>query len=181
MIESQIDERNLFSRMKHRVFWARFFLAAAILTAAMIFWFSAQKGESSQQMSDGITLKVAQFLDPDFASLPEVTQLSRLETLSFVIRKGAHFCEYALLGFCLLGWLRFSRPEKRWRACQLPAWAIATLYAGTDELHQMFIDERSAQIMDVGVDSAGSLAGVLVATLTLVLILRSAGSRPSAT
>ena len=30
--------------MKHPKFWARFFLIAAIVTAALIFWFSAQKG-----------------------------------------------------------------------------------------------------------------------------------------
>ena len=56
--------------MKHRVFWARFFLVAALVTAALIFWFSAQKGEKSQLMSDGITLRVAHILKPDFKEMP---------------------------------------------------------------------------------------------------------------
>ena len=160
--------------MKHRVFWARFFLFATIATAALIFWFSAQKGEQSQLLSDSITIQVAQILKPDFKSMSESARLSYLEQLSHIIRKNAHFCEFMLLGFCLMGWRRFSRPEARWRACQIPAWAIATLYAGTDELHQLFINARSAQLTDVLIDSAGSLTGVVIATLLLTLILRSA-------
>lgn len=163
--------------MKHRVFWARFFLIAAIATAVLIFWFSAQKGERSQLMSDTITIQVAQLLKPDFNTMTEAARISYLEGLSHIIRKNAHFCEYMLLGFCLLGWQRFSRPGARWRACQLTAWGIATLYAGTDEVHQLFIDARSGQITDVLIDSAGSLTGILIATLLLALALHRAANR----
>lgn len=161
--------------MKHRVFWARFFLVAALVTAALIFWFSAQKGEKSQLMSDGITLRVAHLLKPDFKEMTESARLSYLEQLSYIIRKNAHFCEFMLLGFCLMGWQRFGFPERRWALCGLWAWGIATLYAGTDELHQLFINERSAQLTDVCIDSAGSLTGVLIAALVLALALRRIG------
>ena len=164
--------------MKHRVFWARFFLVAAILTAALIFWFSAQKGDDSQQMSDGITLQVAKILKPDLQQMSEEARLSYLEWLSLVVRKNAHFCEYMLLGFNLMGWLRLSdlRADPRKRA--LLAWIIATLYAGSDELHQLFINERAAALVDVGIDSAGGLTGVLIAMLLLALALRRTTSRP---
>ena len=158
--------------MKNRTFWARFFLVASILTAALIFWFSAQHGEDSQVMSDGITMQVARMLKPDLQQMPEAARVSYLELLSQIIRKNAHFCEFMLLGFNLMAWLRLRDAKRSWRACRLTAWIIATLYAGTDELHQLFISERAAALLDVGIDSAGSLTGVLIATLGLTFVLR---------
>lgn len=158
--------------MKRRAYWARFFLVASILTAALIFWFSSQQGEDSQQLSDGITLTVAQVIKPDLEQMPEAARISYLAQLSLIIRKNAHFCEYMLLGFNLMAWLRLRDPTRRWRACQLPAWGIATLYAATDELHQMFVNQRTAAVLDVGIDSSGSLVGVLIASLALSLMLR---------
>ena len=158
--------------MKHRVFWVRFFLVASILTAILIFWFSTQEGAESQQLSDGVTLQVAKVVKPDFEKLPEADRISYLSQLGLIVRKNAHFGEFALLGFNLLGWLKMRDPKRRWRACQLPAWVIATLYAGTDELHQRFISQRVGAPLDVAIDSAGALTGVLVATLVLFLALR---------
>jgi hypothetical protein len=57
--------------MKHLKFWARFFLVASIVTAALIFWFSAQKGNESQALSDPLTLQVAQLLRPDLMQMSE--------------------------------------------------------------------------------------------------------------
>jgi VanZ family protein len=54
---------------------------------------------------------------------------------------------------------------------------IATLYAATDELHQLFVSERSAQVLDVLIDGAGSLVGTLVFTLCLALMTRILGRR----
>ena len=41
-------------------------------------------------------------------------------------------------------------------------WAVATVYAATDEFHQLFVPGRSGQISDVLLDSAGVMAGLLV-------------------
>ena len=158
--------------MKHPKFWARFFLIAAIVTAALIFWFSAQKGARSQAMSDPLTLHVARMLRPDFMTLSRRARRSYLEMLSNVVRKNAHFCEYMLLGFNVMGALRFYFPKLTDGGCRLRAVGIATLYAATDELHQLFVSERSAQVMDVLIDSAGSLTGTLVLTLCMAILLR---------
>ena len=37
---------------------------------------------------------------------------------------------------------------------------IATAYAATDELHQVFVPGRSAEFTDVLLDSLGALAGI---------------------
>jgi len=156
--------------MKHPKFWARFFLVASIVTAALIFWFSAQKGNDSQALSDPLTLQVAQLLRPDLMQMSEAERISFLQLLSTIIRKNAHFCEFALLGFNLMGAMRFHFPGLSNGACRLRAMGIAVAYAITDELHQLFVSDRAARVLDVLIDSAGSLAGTFVLTLSLAIL-----------
>ncbi len=158
--------------MKSRAFWTRFFLAASILTAALIFFFSAQQGPDSAALSDGVTMAVARIVRPGFEALSEPQKLAFMERLSLVVRKCAHFSEFALLGFNLACWLRLRFHERPRRFAPPRAWLIATLYAATDELHQMFVSERGPAVLDVGIDSAGALAGVLVALAGMLLIAR---------
>jgi VanZ family protein len=68
-----------------------------------------------------------------------------------VLRKLAHAAEYAILGVLLL------------RACRSPrlAFALATLYAASDELHQVFVAGRQGSPLDVAIDAAGAALGVL--------------------
>ncbi|MDO4867174.1 MAG: VanZ family protein [Clostridia bacterium] len=163
--------------MKNRLFWRCFFLVAALLTAVLIFFFSSQDGEESSELSDGVTLEVAQIVRPDYKSLPRVEQQSYLESLGGVVRKCAHFCEFALLAFNLMFTFSLRRDDGRLRPSIPIAWGIATLYAGTDELHQRFVSDRGPALLDVGIDSAGALTGALVATVLLALLLCRAAKR----
>ena len=43
------------------------------------------------------------------------------------------------------------------------AWVVGTLYAASDEIHQLFVPGRSGQLRDVLLDSAGVAAGILLA------------------
>ena len=75
-----------------------------------------------------------------------------LGTWDLVLRKLAHTGEYAVLGALLLRALR--RP--------LPAAALAVAYAASDEVHQHFVAGRQGRPLDVLIDAAGVLAGVLL-------------------
>ena len=105
---------------------------------------------------------------PDFEDYPPERQAAVYNSVQRVVRKTAHYTEYAVLGFlmrlCLESWLG------RRRRLTPAAWAAGTAYAGTDELHQLLIDGRSGQWTDVLLDSAGALTGVLLAALALYLI-----------
>lgn len=158
--------------MKNPKAWARFFLVAAILTAALIFYFSAQKGIESQALSDRITVRVARLFRPHYHRLSIREQRSYLELISTLVRKNAHFCEFMLLGFNLMGFFRFRDTSMAYRRCRLRAWGAATLYAGADELHQLFINERAAMVTDVLIDSVGGLVGALAFSLGLVILAR---------
>ena len=155
--------------MRRRTFWRWFFLAASILTAVMIFCFSAQKGEDSAALSDGVTLEVAKIVRPDYLTLSAKEQRALLLSLGLWVRKCAHFCEFALLGLNVTLFLRLSYPAHSRFTSLLLGWGISMLYAGTDELHQMFVSDRGPAFLDVGIDSAGVLAGALCALLAMAL------------
>jgi VanZ family protein len=78
---------------------------------------------------------------------------SGLGTWDVVLRKLAHMTEYGLL--FVLWWRAF-----RWRS-PLAAALIAIAYAGTDEVHQLFVEGRHGTPADVGIDAAGVGLGYL--------------------
>lgn len=78
----------------------------------------------------------------------------------YVIRKVAHFAEYAVLGGLLLGAF-----PKRGRAAILHAVLAGLLVALTDETIQLFAPGRSGQITDVWLDLAGLCTGQLILRL----------------
>lgn len=79
--------------------------------------------------------------------------------LEFFIRKGAHLFVFFVFGFLMFGVWRVYR-RKTWKAC-LGALLCVVLFAGTDEIHQMFTDGRSAMVEDVIIDTIGGFLGVL--------------------
>jgi VanZ family protein len=82
------------------------------------------------------------------SSIPSLN--SGLGGWDYVLRKCAHMTEFAILGILL------------WRAlgAELPALVLAVAYAGTDELHQLFVRGRHGSVIDVGIDTVGVLIGL---------------------
>lgn len=137
-------------------------LLLVIAVMVMIFCFSAQTGEESGEMSGRLTTWVLNLVIPDFENLTPEKQENILSTVGFVVRKLAHFSEYALLGFSLM--LHITQVQKK-ITVRLPwlwAWGIGTLYAATDEFHQGFVAGRGPSVVDVTIDSAGVIAGLLL-------------------
>jgi VanZ family protein len=83
---------------------------------------------------------------------------SGLGWIDSVGRKLVHVGEYALL--CFLWWrlLRTGMPDRR---AALVAFAISSLYAVSDELHQSFVDGRHGTPVDWAIDSAGAAIAAL--------------------
>ena len=84
-----------------------------------------------------------------FSSVPSLA--TELGTWDTILRKIAHVTEYAILGALLT------------RAVRRPglALALAVLYAASDEVHQLFVEGRHGSPLDVLIDTAGALAGVI--------------------
>ena len=144
--------------MRKRRAWRAFLWCMVLGTAALIFCFSAQTGEAS----GGLSERLARALLRVFAPAREEALLDRAE---FFVRKGAHFGEYAFLAF----WICLLLRDYGVRRCGRAAWGLATLYACTDEAHQLLVSGRAGMLRDVIIDSCGALAGVGVA-LGILLI-----------
>jgi VanZ family protein len=84
------------------------------------------------------------------SSIPSLD--SGLGTWDLVLRKLAHFAEYAILGALLL------RALRREPAAVL----VGSAYALTDEVHQAFVTGRQGSALDWAIDTAGVILGVLL-------------------
>ncbi len=131
--------------------------AAVLLCMAVIFILSAQKGEESQELSDILIVIFGIELSSDF------------------VRTCAHFLEYAGLSVLVYNalWQTFgyARP--------FLAVVISSVYAVTDEVHQLFVEGRACQITDIIVDSIGAAAGIAVLT-ALIFVGRKIRRRKQA-
>ena len=139
----------------------------------LIFCFSMQPAAESDATSGWLSARIADLIRPEWRSYDTEQQRIFYNEIQHVVRKCAHFSEFALLGFCLRlcleSWLR-----KRKGLTRL-AWAGGTAYAALDELHQVLVDGRSGQWPDVLIDSAGVLFGMLVLLGCLRLIEKRKG------
>ncbi len=143
----------------------------AALMMILIFSMSQMNGEHSSDLSGGIVEKVEEVVRVFSPSLAD-NMSDMPETVEFLIRKLAHAAEYAMLGGCLVLAAAFHL-GKRGKALALFCILFSFLYACSDELHQLFICNRSGQPFDVGVDTFGACAGVLFVMLVLRKRLRT--------
>lgn len=144
-------------------------LLLVIAVMVMIYCFSAQTGAESGAMSGKITTWVLRLVVPGFGDFSPEKQEAIRSTVGLIVRKLAHFSEYALLGFSLM--LHIAQLQKK-IAVRLPwlwAWGIGTIYAASDEFHQGFVAGRGPSVRDVMIDSAGVIAGTM---LLLWILLR---------
>ena len=79
-------------------------ILTAILTLGwmgVIFAFSSQSGAESSETSGQLMQLVVYIIEPEFDTLDAAAQQSLQDTVSFFVRKGAHFTEYLILGSLL--------------------------------------------------------------------------------
>ena len=80
-----------------------------------------------------------------------------MATFNYVVRKSAHFTEYAILGALLFRAFR-AGDSVRWRfRWVLYSFVFSVSWALLDELHQTFTRTRGGSIWDSLLDSSGAL------------------------
>jgi VanZ family protein len=121
----------------------------------LIFWFSAQPATDSGAMSGSITKFFYHILE--IIGLSEHISVDLLHTL---IRKGAHFTIYFILGVLLYRAIHFKSVETSILKEMGIGLMICMLYACSDEMHQVFVAGRSGQLKDVMIDISGSTLGM---------------------
>lgn len=155
--------------MSHRKVLRIALLAAAFLMMALIFYFSAQNDVQSGKTSGEVTEFVLNTVVPEYKKMAGAKRQSYRKTAELIIRKLAHFSEYAVLGALLTGYFYLRRRDDRLLTALPMGWGLASLYACTDEFHQMFVSGRGPSPTDVGIDSGGALLGAALVIAVIAL------------
>lgn len=119
------------------------FWVLTIICMGIIFYFSSRPATESASQSSWLIDILQKIFGVGFSS--------------FIIRKCAHFLEFT--GLCVLfnsAWY-FTKSKK----CILLSIICTSLYAITDEVHQIFIDGRSCEFRDWCIDSCGAITGAI--------------------
>ncbi len=146
---------------------------AVILWMAVIFSFSAESGVASTETSDGVVDRVVEemFGTSDRSIIPDFVRVK----VTFYVRKAAHFTAFMLLGILTVSALRVD--VKRFLPCGIVSFGICVLYAVSDEVHQLFVPGREGRLLDVGIDTAGALCGILLFCAVFAAVKRVRGKR----
>ena len=126
--------------------------------AWMLLIFCASSDSLSNAHSSRLIGPIVRWLAPGISE-------AALERIVFRVRKCAHMVEYAVLAW--LVWQALRKPVKadprpwRWSEFHL-ALLVVTLYAVSDEFHQMFVKTRIASGWDVLIDAGGGAVSLLL-------------------
>ena len=137
------------------------FTLALLGCIVFIFSNSMKIGEVSQ----GSSGRVLALLQGVLRRLGQPALAQRLT--DHIVRKLAHFCEYTLEGFLLMLCMRVYTRNCIWHISVPLLGGVLTALA--DETIQIYSPGRSSQVTDVWLDSAGVLAGILVALVLMAL------------
>lgn len=141
-----------------KTLWTTFLITWMII----IFIFSNQNGEKSQKTSDGLIKNVVQAVYQ--ISNQELTQEKEeefIESTSLIVRKMAHFTVYFILGIISY----FTLKSYQIKNIVFYSILICTLYACSDEIHQLFSIGRSGKILDVCIDTTGSILAICITSI----------------
>ena len=133
------------------------FTVLALLCMAVIFCFSADNSEESNEKSNFFVEQLLEWIPSGVR-----------ENLSYIVRKTAHFTIYAVLGFLVSG---IFIPRKIFYTL-----SVCFLYACTDEIHQYFVPGRACRFQDVIIDTSGALFGALIFALIFRIFSGNKGS-----
>lgn len=124
-------------------------LCTVLLVCCLIFIWgnSLLPGEISGAISDGVR-EILETFFPEGETSPQQE--------SFLLRKMAHFTEFAALGACL-AWL-FGMLGKG----KLFPFLCGAAAACVDESIQLFVPGRGPSLRDVGIDTCGVLTGLIL-------------------
>ncbi len=139
----------------------------------LIYFLSAQTAPQSSQLSGGMIEAVVKAI---FPNADASTVESTVAELQFIVRKGAHFIAYTVLG--LLSCMAFITYKIPLPVKGAIGFTVAVLYSVADEYHQTFIPGRSGELRDILIDSCGALLGA-GSCVGIYLLIRKRKNRKS--
>jgi VanZ family protein len=127
-----------------------------LLMIGIMFWFSSDSfsGDRTESIIDRILRRIISSFDRDKARL-----------INFIVRKSAHFVEYAVLAALLYRAFRQDNPQIwRWRWA-LYAFTTIAAWALLDEYRQSLTSRREGSLYDSLLDVSGGLFALAIIAL----------------
>lgn len=145
-----VNYLNRYKNLTHIFIWV-----AVFLWMVLIFNLSSQVAEQSSALSSKITEIIIEIVEK-FTLERNVKIDAR--TLNNLIRKESHFFIYLILGILFMGTIR--RSGIHGARGVIITLLFCSFFAISDEVHQLFVLGRGAQIKDVLIDIAGTIVGI---------------------
>ena len=121
------------------------FAILTLLWVAVIFSFSLQPGEVSGSLNGSFLRKVLEWFVPGVFEELETMPQEQLDMWHTILRKCAHFTEFAVLGVLSSLTLLQTKVSRR----VVMAMAFCLVVASMDETLQLFVDGRAGQAVTV--------------------------------
>ncbi len=143
-------------------------LIGVIIWMAVIFINSSMTGNLSSNFSLAVINVMETVVDRlGLGGISEgIKQTIKSDVFHTIVRKTAHFVEFGILALFLVNWLkRLDRLKETYLHIAGIAVGASTVYAVTDEIHQLFVPGRAFSLWDILIDSAGALIFATLAYL----------------
>lgn len=127
----------------------------------VIFSFSLQPASKSEVLSDGVGQMILEYSSEETIEKADSWSLVEWKMFHKLVRKAAHFTEFFILGICMILALDDTKVINK----SMIGILLCMLVASMDESIQLFVPGRAARIMDVMIDSFGSITGIAAVTL----------------
>ena len=129
-------------------------LIIVIFIMSIIFLFSSDNGEVSSKKSDGVIIRGVELVIG--RKLTNKEKKIYTEKYVVLVRGMAHFIIYFLLGIALISFLsEFNINNK----ILLYTMIFVFIYSISDEVHQLFSEGRSFELIDIIIDTIGGSVG----------------------
>lgn len=127
----------------------------------LIWGFSANTGDTSSEQSISVVSRVISVVEKTTGiELTEEERICWEERIHTPVRKLAHMTEYMVFSCTVAFPFLLYKKRKDW--ITKITFSICVCYASIDEIHQLFVPDRSGQIKDVLIDTVGILIGIFV-------------------
>lgn len=122
-----------------------------VLSLVFIYTMSLMNGESSSNLSNGLLMKI-------YAIISRIIDFDKeffFTDFSSIFRECAHFFEFFIFGLLLYWNIKDYKVNNALIIC----FVVGMIIALSDETLQLFSFERSFQLLDIFIDTCGSIVG----------------------
>lgn len=141
-----------------------------VIWMGYIFMMSAETAKESTNRSDKVIDKYLEITDPDYSSLSDDDKNIIIKNKQSNVRSLAHGAVYVVLGALATG--VFLTYKANYIKCIIMSTSLCIIYAVSDEIHQIFVPGRTAQLIDLVMDTAGSLLGIFIVIFSFILFTK---------